>query len=135
MMQRHHDWPERLHTFIESRRHASFAWGKNDCVLFFADAILAMTGVDLAEPYRGYSNSRQAAKIVIEAGGMKELALQAGLKEKPIGFVQRGEGVLVVIEERESFGVVTGTGEWCAPGASGLVFRPVKLDARVAFEV
>ena len=39
--------------FIASRLDAPFRWGQNDCGLFVADFLLAVTGVDYAEPVRG----------------------------------------------------------------------------------
>ena len=54
------DWPERLAEFIEARRLEPFAWGKNDCALFAADAVNLLIGVDYAESLRGYTTERGA---------------------------------------------------------------------------
>ena len=56
-----------LERFLVSRRELPFAWGVNDCCLFPADAILAMTGVDLAEDFRGKYSSRAAAFRLIQS--------------------------------------------------------------------
>lgn len=63
-----------LHDFLMERAEEPFAWGKNDCCLFPADAILAMTGVDIAEDFRGkYGKSRASAMSAVRAvlGGAK----------------------------------------------------------------
>lgn len=132
MMTRHNDWPERLAAFIETRRERVFSWGSNDCALFAADAVLEMTGVDLARTLRGYRSARGAANRVAKAGGMRCLA--EGLSEKHSGLAQRGDIVLVDLDGRETFGVVVGNGTWCAPGAYGLVFRPMS-EVDTVFEV
>lgn len=126
------DWPEQLAAFIEARRTLPFAWGSNDCALFAADAINALTGVDHAATLRGYKTERGAASRIKKAGGMRAFA--AALTEKHPGLAQRGDVVLVINEGRETFGVVCDGGNWCAPGVSGLVFRPVS-EAVAAFEV
>ena len=59
-MKRLEDWPERLAAFVEARRAMPFRWGQNDCALFAADAVAAVTGVDLAERWRGLWARMQA---------------------------------------------------------------------------
>lgn len=46
------DWPDRLWRCLDARRRRPHAWGSNDCVLYVAAAIEAMTGVDLTDGYR-----------------------------------------------------------------------------------
>lgn len=124
--------PEKLHSFIESRRQTPFAWGTNDCCMFAADWLLELTGVDHATKYRGkYEDEKGAARIIKKAGGMRAFA--SSLKEKPVGLAQRGNIVLALMDERETYGVVD-FGVWCAPGPDGLVFRPIR-EAIAAFEV
>lgn len=128
-------WPELLPDFIEQRRHTPFKWGSNDCALFLADWIVVATGVDRAARLRNYKTAKGAAALSRKHGGMKGLALAAGLAEKHPGLAQRGDGVLAVLEGRETFGVVVGNAMWCGPGEHGLVFRPMDGDVIAAFEV
>lgn len=107
----------------------AFQWGFNDCALFSADAVYVQTGVDLAKGMRNYKTERGAARVIRKAGGMTALA--KGLVGKQIGLVQYGEVVLADIESRETFGIALHTC-WCAPGADGLVFRPMS-DVRCAY--
>lgn len=129
---RRHDWPERLAEFIEARRFEPFAWGSNDCALFAADAVNLLTGADHAVNLRGYKTERGAMGKIKRAGGLRAFA--KALPEKPPGLAQRGDVVLAVVDGRETFGIVSGGGYWCGPGADGLVFRPLS-DAVAAFEV
>ena len=46
------DWPFRLDSYLSSVLHTPFSYGLFDCCTFVADAILAMTGTDLAAPFR-----------------------------------------------------------------------------------
>lgn len=127
------DWPKRLADHVESMRDKPFAYGSNDCALFAAGAIEAITGDDLASDLRGrYTTALGAKRRINAAGGMRALA--SDLPEKPVGMAQRGDVVLAMSEGQETFGVVVGGGYWCAPGPDGLVFRPMD-EAVAAFEV
>jgi len=123
MLKRKVNWPELLAQFIDSRRFKPFSFGENDCCLFAADAVLEMTGTDLAADRRGYSTEREAISLIRNAGGMRELL--RGLREKNSGFASRGDIVMVAIEGRETLGIVCGNGHWCGPGADALIFRPM----------
>lgn len=125
------DWPERLAEFFESRRKAAFSWGQNDCCLFAADAVLAVTGEDPAKGRRTYSTERGAARVIAKAGGMRDLV---PYQDKPVGFAQRGDVVLAEQDGRQTLGVVAGNGMYAAPGAEGIVFRPMS-EAIAAFEI
>lgn len=131
-LQRRPSWPEDLSEFIEGRRERSFLWGGQDCALFAADAVLAMTGIDFAKPWRGYKTERAALSLIKKVGGLRNFA--PDLAEKPVGLAQRGDVVIVDIDGRETFGIVVGNGCWCGPGADGLVFRPMN-EARTVLGV
>lgn len=135
-MTRFPDWPERLNDFLEGRRERPFSWGSNDCALFAADAIHAITGEDVAAKWRGYRSERGALTRIRDLGGLRGAALAAGLVEKCIGLAQRGDVVLVMNDGRETLGVVAGN-HWCGPGVHGLVFRPLVDDEPLltAFQV
>lgn len=69
---RHQHWATRsYHHFLIARAKAAFAWGVNDCALFAADGILAMTGVDIAADFRGEYSDEAGAFAAIQriAGG------------------------------------------------------------------
>lgn len=61
MLKRYPDWPSRLESFLTRTLLSPppFSYGTWDCCLFPADAILIMTGVDVAESVRGQYSSRR----------------------------------------------------------------------------
>jgi hypothetical protein len=121
--QRLSGWPERHFALIEARRNVPFAWHDNDCCSFAADAVMALSGRDIFADYRGkYHDAAGAAEFIAAADGIR---LMFDLPSKPIGFAQRGDLVIAMLDGRETVGVVVGNGTWCAPGPDGLVFRPM----------
>ena len=45
-------WENKLETYFLSRKDTPFIWGKTDCCMFVADAIKAITEVDVGEYFR-----------------------------------------------------------------------------------
>jgi len=73
------DWEERLTEFLRERRDMPFTWGRNDCALFACDAVLAMTGTDLAEWFRArpYATALEAARRIrqfTDGGSLSDVA-------------------------------------------------------------
>lgn len=99
MHPRFQDWPTRLAEFIETRRFTPFKWGKNDCCLFAADAVLAMTGVDPAKRLRGYRTALGAARKAkrhrtkADPYGVAQWPTLCGFEPVPVAFAQRGDMV------------------------------------------
>jgi hypothetical protein len=56
-----------LHDFIIATANTTFTYGSHDCCLFVADAVLAMTDVDIADDFRGKYDSRIAAFKLIKS--------------------------------------------------------------------
>ena len=77
--------------------------GVNDCCMFAADAVLEITGVDVAAAFRGYRTHEEATSIVQSFGGFAEMcdaiASKFGVPEVRLSFAQRGDLVLVQIDE------------------------------------
>jgi len=110
----------RLAEFAQQRAPMPFAWGKNDCCLFAADAVLAMTGVDHAAQLRGYSTALGAQRKIEVAGGLRDLVVQIlGEPVSPL-MAAVGDVVLVENEGRELLAVCNGTSA-IAPGPHGMV--------------
>jgi len=61
LRKRHGNWRTNLNALITARQETPFEWGQNDCCLWAADAILAQTGEDPAEKYRGTYSSELGA--------------------------------------------------------------------------
>lgn len=127
---RREDWPEKLAEFIASREDCAFSWGVHDCALFCCDAILAMTGVDMAANFRGrYSNSGEAARLM--RGGLARVAngVAAEFKLEPIQvrLARRGYPVLVDFGKRPALGIVDLDGmRAIGPGPEGLLRAPLE---------
>jgi len=119
------DWPERLATFIEARRTMPFRWGQNDCCLLAADAVEAITGHDLAAPWRGtYATEAEAETLLASLGGMEALVQSVGLHSVRSAYAQRGDVALVEVGNTRALGVVLGT-TVAVPGPDGLNFAPI----------
>ena len=118
-LQRLPDWRLRLDALVYSRLHEPFAWGSNDCALFAADCVQAITGVDLAVELRGRT-LQQAAAVQRANGGLAALACR--LLGPMVGVYQSrpGDVALVPIGKRVALGVVIDFSSVVGPGATGL---------------
>lgn len=62
-------WEQQLVRLTTGKLRTPWAWGEHDCVMFAADCILAMTGVDLADEFRGrYENEHEAWALLAHLG-------------------------------------------------------------------
>jgi hypothetical protein len=72
-LQRAKHWATRaFHEFLLARAKTPFAWswGTNDCCLFAADAVQAITGVDIADDFRGlYDDEASAFALIAKVTG------------------------------------------------------------------
>jgi hypothetical protein len=125
-------WATReLHDFLLARAKEPFAWGRNDCSLFVADAIRSFTGVDLAADFRGkYTDEASAMALVKQVTGTATIeaaaahcAQQHGLVEYPHPLLaKRGDLVLAEESGRRISGIVHLSGRHVVTvGAQGLL--------------
>lgn len=133
------EWPQRLDEAIAAASTRSFRYGGQDCALFAADCVLAMTGVDYASELRGYE-SKLAAYRIVERYGSLEAMITALLQRDPKHPAQarRGDVVMADIElapgeSGESIGVCDGLRCWF-PQAVGLRSLP-RSRARIAWSI
>lgn len=87
-------WEDALVAHVLQSEQLGHVWGRSDCALDAADAVLAMTGVDLAAAFRGRYRSRLGARRALARHGAS--ALDATLDQllgPPIatGFARRGD--------------------------------------------
>jgi hypothetical protein len=118
-------WQERLTALVAEREHLPFAPGVNDCVLFAADCVLAVTGVDLVpEGVRGaYSDEKGMLRMQQQVGPLRDLAAERlGAVVSPL-LAQVGDVAAVAFNGREALAVCLGQ-FFLAPGAVGLVQIP-----------
>ncbi len=119
------DWRLRFDALITERLRAPFAWGSNDCALFAADNVLALTGVDPAFGLRSHASARQAARSLRQHGGLAALVdLHLGSSCNAAQAVQ-GDVVMVPMNTesggRLALGVCLSAEFAAGPGAFGLL--------------
>jgi hypothetical protein len=125
-------WNTALAEFIHERLTSPFVWGQNDCCLFACDAVLAMTGVDLAASFRGkYSDTKSAYKLIksYAGGGLSEfadkVAAENSIQEVGLNYATGGDVVLVTGDQGDTLGVVELNGrDVVATGPEGLMRLP-----------
>jgi hypothetical protein len=129
-MKRYTDWTKRLTAHLGTLVGKPFAWGSHDCALAAADAIVVMTGVDLAAEFRGkYTDQASAAAVIknFAGGGLEELVVKVtaahGMKEVGPRLAQRGDLVLFQGDQGASLGIVHMNGtRACSVGPKGMVW-------------
>lgn len=123
---RRKDWPERLMATLDSLRGQPFAWGRNDCCLFAAACIQAVTGLDVAGSYRGRYASEEEA-LALTGGDVQafvaRMAQQHGFAEISPARAMRGDVCLAEMPAGLCVGIVLGP-RVAAQGKAGLVFLP-----------
>lgn len=124
------DWQSRLDRYLAGCVHRRFRWGQHDCGLFVAGAIDAKCAVDLAADLRGTYHSRESAAEAVQRLCGGSTVLQAaehlfelyGCAAEPVDFAQRGDAVLLQMEQTELLGIVAMDGRLVAPGPRGLLY-------------
>jgi len=112
-LHRHQNWPLLLSNFIKEKQGQQFKWGSNDCILFAADCINTLTGVDLAASYRGTYDDRPGAEKILKGfGGVLSTLISSHLGQpsgRPL-MARRGDIVIHDIHGICCTGVVDDTG-------------------------
>jgi len=119
-------WQSALDAILRERMTRPFMLSENDCAMFAADCVKAVTGHDFAADWRGaYRTEAEAAAGLAQLGGsLRKIAATRLGEEVGWGMAQAGDIALVHFEGRETFAVCTGNA-LCAPGGQGLVQIPV----------
>jgi hypothetical protein len=119
VLQRYPYWPSALDKFLADNYETKFEYGKFDCCLFVCSAIEAMTGTDIAAPFRGrYRSRREALRAVWEYAGKgtvravaERVTLDHGMPRVEILLAQRGDVALIGRPKRDcSLGIIALTG-------------------------
>lgn len=86
-------WEEALSDYIATKRHEPFEYGVNDCCLFAAGAVEAITGEDPMPEFRGkYDSLKTSLQVIKDIGaGTLEATMDAKFPEVEIGMAQRGD--------------------------------------------
>ena len=68
------NWRTNLKNVFESAKDVDFKYGKFDCVLFVADCIEVMYGIDLASDYRNSYATGASSRRILKNFGVTSLA-------------------------------------------------------------
>lgn len=132
-------WERILTEKIDEFRGKQFKVGDCDCGLFAADVVLALTGVDYMEQFRGkYKTPKGALKLLNKyADGTIEGYLNTIFKEhKTVALAKRGDVVTKVFDEEmgTSVGICCGDISGFIERDGGLIFvKTIMCDK--AYEV
>lgn len=90
------DWEDRLAAYIQTIADTPFEWSWNDCLMFVAGAVDAVTGQDPATDHRGQYRSGSGAIRYLKKLGFDdvEACLNALFEPIPRSFAKRGDIVL-----------------------------------------
>jgi hypothetical protein len=135
MIKRYDDWQLRFEKIVTENLSRPFEWGSHDCVLWGADCVLAITGHDAAENFRGtYNSALSAARVLKELGGMENaITNRLGLSPVAVGYANVGDILLADLEGQLTTTVCNGE-TMLATGETGLVALPT-LSALKAWKV
>lgn len=123
------NWPKKLNEIIETARNKPFCWGENDCSLFVADCVDAITGSSHAKQYRGkYKTAKGAAGLLKKYGGIEGL-VDSKFDPMPRSFARRGDIALLNLEG-SPIGIVD-VNRIIAVGEKGLMFLPMNKTIKV----
>lgn len=125
-MVRKEDWRRHLRTYIDGIRYEPYALGQQDCWLFVAGAIEAMTGVDLATPQRGKYKSAKGALSIMRRTKSRNMADFAALHLPEQHPVQAQIGDVMAMPTDDKFGFSLGV----LNGERVLVVTPTGVDTR-----
>lgn len=129
------DWRGKLAAAIEARRRVPFSDEAN-CALFMADAVRAMTGVDLAASFRGQFKTIAEGEALLQQAGYADLAayLAAHLIEIAPPFARAGDLMLIWLDGLGWAGGVVNGETVTVVGLKGLA-SVSRLDGKRAFKV
>lgn len=134
-LRRVRDWRARLSDLIEDRRRIPYS-EENNCGLFLADCIQAMTGVDLAAEFRGKFRSVAEAIILLRKAGYPDLCVFAAahLDEIPPAMARAGDIMAFPSEQSGWAGGVVNGERVTVMGEAGLG-TVSRIDAARAFRI
>lgn len=123
-----------IREFLRQSERVSFRWGRNDCLLFVADALVAQGAPDPAGPWRGAYRSRKGAEGIIHRhGGLVGLFEDANDAAGILPADQQVVGAVAVVQpvnqSQDPFGALWTGRFWAALAPSGLaLIAPDKLE-------
>ena len=126
-------WQIRLAAYLNTCAPRPLEYGQHDCAIFAAGAVQAMTGLDLAEGWRGrYSTLRGGLRVLRAQGYADQVALAAAHLPE-IGTPRPGDLAVIETPHGPAIGVVQGAMVYVT-GEDRLSLVPVGTATRF-FEV
>lgn len=91
------DWEDRLHAYLLTRTGLAHVFGTNDCCLFGADEVEAITGEDIAAEFRGRYTTELGAVRALRRYGAGSIAatIDTKLPRVESAFARRGDLAMV----------------------------------------
>jgi hypothetical protein len=119
------DWRPRLTAYLAETAREGFRYGSNDCALFSAGAVRAMTGHDPAAAWRGTYTTLEGGLKRLRKAGFKDHIDQAGTLFQAVApaFAQVGDIAGIETPEGWALGIFTGETIACL-SPSGLGHMP-----------
>lgn len=115
------DWQPRLAQLVTQRMRHPLRWGVHDCCIWAADAVLAVTGADLADGLRGtYSTQAEAEARLLQLGGLQALCAERLGPVVRTSLAQPGDVGLATVHDVRAL-VVCGGAQFLAVGSAGLL--------------
>ena len=108
-MSRRDDWVAQMWLTIEDHADTPFAWGINDCCLFSARVVDAMTDGDFELDLLAAYSDEETALAYIASHGSLEAAVTSHLGEPAEGRAQRGDVVMVDGGAGHALGICVGS--------------------------
>lgn len=134
------NWEIALETIVTGRMETPFEYGTHDCCLFAADCVLAISGVDIAEAYRGkYTDAVSAFALIqtVTGGTTVEDTMDHACKThefiRPLDsilYAQRGDVVSMIVGDTITLGVVALDGSHAWFTGESLTKYPLSKCAR-----
>lgn len=121
------DWRPRLAAYMQRVARLPFRPGRNDCALFAAGAVEAMTGVDLAAGWRGTYRHLADGQAALLAAGYRDHfdLIEQHFQEVAPAFSKIGDLAVFPCEgQGQALGVVQGGGVYVlSPGGLAVANR------------
>lgn len=127
-MNRFSDWERRYSNYIESVKQEEFSYGFHDCCTFSAGNVIAITGWDPMEEYRGKYHTLLGARKLMKRKQLKTLWGDK-FEEVAKSFAQRGDLALY----DSNIGVVDGSFAWFVSDAG--LEKVLRKDWQKAWKV
>ena len=98
------------HDYLVAVASKPFAWGSNDCALFAANGIKAITGVDVADDFQGkYTDEASAFALIQKVTGGTTVGDAAAHCAKKYGMTERANPLFAARGDLVVFQAPTGS--------------------------